>query len=119
MSSCVASCSICCRPASCAFATSASSPTATVPPCYRCAVDCLATQREQQLRRLSRLPTRLTHSGTAQSAEAPCASSNGSPPPNSCFAHHRNQRSEEHEASSISSAFVRASARMQIPCLID
>lgn len=118
MSSSAASCSICCHPASCVSATSASSPTAAAPRCCRCAVSCWATQRERQLRRPNRLPKRPIHSGTARSAEAPCVSSNGYPPPNSSFAHHRNQTSAQHKASSISAALARASARTQIPCLI-
>ena len=77
-----------------------------------------AARRERQLRRLNHLSKGLTHSGTARSAEAPCASSNGSPPPNSCFAHHLNQISAQHEALSISPAFAHASARLRIPCLI-
>ena len=48
----------------------------------------------------------------------PCTSSNGSPPPNSCFALHLNQTGALHEPLSTSSAFARASARTQIPCLI-
>src|SRR5664279_4455851 len=118
MSSCAASCSTCCRPASCAYATSDSSPTVNAPRCCRGAFSCSAARRERQLRRLNHLPKRLTHSGTARSAEAPCASSNGSPLPNSCFAHHLNQTSAQHEALSISAAFARASARMRIPRLI-
>ena len=70
------------------------------------------------LRRHHRPPIRLTHSGTAQSAAEPCASSNGSPLPNSCFALHLNQTGAQHEALSTSSASDRASARTQIPCLI-
>ena len=71
-----------------------------------------------QLRRHHRPPIRTTHSGTARSAAAPCASSNGSPPRNSCFALHLNQTGTPHEPLSTSSAFARASARMRIPCLI-
>ena len=71
-----------------------------------------------QLRRHHRPPIRLTHSGTARSAAEPCASSNGSPPRNSCFALHLNQTGAQHEALSTSSAFARASARTQTPCLI-
>src|ERR1035437_391679 len=118
MSSCAASCSTCCHPALCASATSGSSQTGNAPSCCRSAVSCSAARRERQLRRLNHLSKGLTHSGTARSAEAPCASSNGSPPPNSCFAHHRNQTSAQHEALSISPAFARASARLRIPCLI-
>ena len=117
MSSCAASCSICCRRASCASATSASSPTATAPHSCRSASNCSAAQRRQLLRRHHRPPTRFTHSGTVPSAAEPCASSNGSPPPNSCSAHHLNQTGAPHEPLSTSSASARASARTQIPCL--
>ena len=117
MSSCAASCSICCRPASCASATSDSSPTATALLCCRCAFDCSATQRRWLLRQHHHPPIRLTHSGAAQSAVEPCASSNGSPPRNSCFALHLNQTGALHEALSTSSASARASARTRIPCL--
>ena len=51
------------------------------------------------LRRHHRPPIRPTHSGTAQSAAEPCASSNGSPPRNSCFALHLNQTGAPHERS--------------------
>ena len=48
MSSCAASCSICCRRASCASATSASSPTATALRCCRYASNCSAAQRKHR-----------------------------------------------------------------------
>ena len=117
MSSCAASCSICCRLASCASATSDSSPTATALLCCRCAFDYSAAQSTWLLRQHHRPPTRLTHSGAAQSAVEPCVSSNGSPPRNSCFAHHLNQTDAPHEAPSTSSASARASAHTRIPCL--
>ena len=50
-----------------------------------------------QLRRHHRPPIRPTHSGTARSAAQPCASSNGSPLRNSCFARHLNQTGAQHE----------------------
>src|ERR1039458_4560091 len=118
MSSCDASCSICCRRASCASATSVSSPTATAPRCRRCAVRCWAAQRERQLRRLNHLPKHHTHFGTAQSAVEPCTSSNGSPLRNFCFALHRNRTAVPHERLSVSPTSGRAPARMQILCLI-
>ena len=118
MSSCAASCSICCRPASSASATSASSPTVNALRCCRCACNCSADHRNTQPRRPHHPPIRPTHSGTAQSAAEPCASSNGSLPRNSCFALHLNQTSAQHEALSTSSALARASARTKIPCLI-
>ncbi len=83
-----------------------------------CAVASLAAQRKRQFRRLNRLRKRLTHSGTVHSAVQPCTLSNGSPPHNSCFAHHLNLYGAQHEPLSISSVFARASARMRIPCLI-
>ena len=113
MSSCAASCSICCRRASCASATSDSSPTATALRSCRYASNCSAAQRRSLLRRHHRPPIRLIHSGTAQSAAQPCASSNGSPLRNSCFALHLNQNGTQHEDLSTSSAFARASARTQ------
>ena len=117
MSSCAASCSICCRPVSCASATSDSSPTATALHCCRCAGDCSADHSRTQLRRHQRPQIRTIHSGTAQSAAEPCASSNGSPPRNSCFALHLNQNGTPHEALSTSSTLARASAHTRIPCL--
>ncbi len=105
MSSCADSCSTCCRRASCASATSDSSPTANELLCCRCACNCSADYSRRPLPRHHRPPMRLTHSGTARSAEEPCASSNGSPPPNSCFALHLNQTGAQHEALSTSSAF--------------
>ena len=114
MSSCDASCSICCRRASCASATSVSSPTATAPLCCRFAVSCWAAQGERQLRRLNHLPKRLTHSGTARSAVEPCTWSNGSPLRNCCCALHRNQIGAPLEPLFPTSASTRASARRQI-----
>ncbi len=117
MSSFAASCSICCHPASCAYATSDSLPTATALLCCRCAFDSSATQRRWLLRQHHHPPIRLTHSGTAQSVVEPCTSSNGSPPRNSCFARHLNQIDALHEALSTSSTSARASAHTRIPCL--
>ena len=109
---------MCCRRALCASATSASSPTATALLSFPYAVACSAAQRKRQFRQLNRLRKRFTHSGTVHSAVQPCTSLSGSPPHNSCFAHHLNQNGPRHEALSISSGFARASARMQNPCLI-
>ncbi len=47
----------------------------------------------------------------------PYASSNGSPPRNSCFARHLNQTGTQHEDLSTSPSSARALARSQIPCL--
>jgi hypothetical protein len=113
MSSCAASCSTCCRRASSASATSDSLPTATALLCCRCACGCSADHSKTRLHRHHRLQSRLIHSGTVQSAVEPCASSNGSPPRNSCFALHLNQTGAPHEALSTPSAFARASARTQ------
>ena len=77
-----------------------------------------AAQRRSLLRQHHRPPIRLMHSGTARSAAQPCASSNGSPPRNSCFVLHLNQNGTQHEDRSTSSASARASARTQPPCLI-
>ena len=118
MSSCAASCSICCRRDSCASATSDSSPTATALRSCRCACDCSADHSKTQLRRHHRPPIRPTHSGIVQSAAEPCASSSGSPQRNSCFALRLNQTAAQHETLFTSSALARASARSQIPCLI-
>jgi len=57
---------------------------------FRYAFDCSASKRKRQRRQLNRLRKRFTPSGTARSAAVPCASSNGSPPHNCCFAHHLN-----------------------------
>ena len=118
-SSCAASCSTCCRRDLCASATSDSSPTATAPRYCHSASNCSAAHRKTQLRRHRRPQKRLIHSGTAQSAAEPCASSNGSPLHNSCFALHLNQTSALHEALSISSAFARASARLRTLCPVQ
>src|ERR1035438_2597501 len=91
MSSCAASCSICYRRASCAFATSDSSPIATAPHSCRCAFNCSAAQRSKLLSLHHRPLKTRTPSGTAQSAAEPCTSSSGSLLHNSCFAHRRNQ----------------------------
>ena len=118
MSSYAASCSTCCRRASCASATSASSPTGAVLHCCHCAYYYSADHSKTQLRRHHRPQIRLIHSGTAQSAAVPCASLNGSLLPNSCFAPHLNQNGALHEPLSTSSVFARASARTRMPCLI-
>jgi hypothetical protein len=118
MSSCDASCSICCRPVSCASATSDSSPTGTALRCCRCACDYSADHSKTQLRRHHRSRIRLMHFGTVQSAAEPCGSSNGSLLPNSCFDHHHNQTSTQHEALFKSSLTARVSERIQIPCPI-
>src|SRR5450631_1821411 len=118
MSSCAASCSICCRQGSCVSATSVSSPIATAPRSCRCACSCSAEYCKTQLHRHHSPQIRLIHSGTARSAVEPCASSNGSPLRNSCFAHHLNQTNVQHEALSISSILARAPARVWIPCLV-
>ena len=60
----------------------------------------------------------LIHSGIAQCVVEPCASSNGSPLHNSCFAPHRNRNDTQHEDLPAFSAFARASAPTRIPCLI-
>ena len=77
-----------------------------------------AAQRKTQRRQMNRLRKRSTHSGTAPSAAEPCASSNGSPLPNSCFAPHLNRNGALHEPLFPSSASHRASARTRIPCPI-
>jgi hypothetical protein len=118
LSSCAASCSISFRQASCASATSGSSPTATALRCCRCARNCSADHRKTQPRRHQRPPIRPTPSGTARSAAEPCTSSNGSPPPNSCSARRLNQTGAQHETLSTSSALAPASARSQVTCLI-
>src|SRR5450432_85725 len=119
MSSCAASCSICCRHGSCVSATSVSSPIATAPRCCRCACSCSADYCKTQLHRHHSPQIRLIHSGTARSAVEPCASSNGSPLRNSCFAHHLIQTDALHEALSTSSACACALAHTRIPCLFQ
>src|SRR5277367_5964500 len=109
MSSCAASCSMYCRPASCAYATSDALPTATALLYCRFAFDSSATQRRWLLRQHHHPPIRLTQSGTAQSAVEPCTWSNGSPPRNSCFARHLHQTDALHEALSTPSTSARAS----------
>src|ERR1700722_1873063 len=117
MSSCAASCSMYCRPASCASATSGSLPTATALLCCRCAFDSSATQRTWLLRQHHHPPIRLTHFGAAHSAVELRTSSNGSPPRNSCFAPHLNQTDALHEAPSTSSTSAHASEHTRVPCL--
>jgi hypothetical protein len=113
MSSCAASCFICCHRVSCASVTSDSSPTVTALRSCRCVCDCSEEHRKTQPRRHQRPPIRIL-SGTARSAAQPCPSSNGSPLRNSCFARHLNQTGVQHEALSTSPALVRASARSRI-----
>jgi hypothetical protein len=92
--------------------------TATAPHSCRSAPNCSAAQRRQLPRTLHRPPTRFTPSGTVRSAADPCASSNGSPQPSSCYAHHhRKQTGALHESLFPSPASHRAPARTEIPCL--
>src|SRR6202453_5272144 len=118
MSSYAASCYTCCRRASCASATSASSPTEAVLRCCQCAYYCSADHSKIELRRHHRPQIRLIHSGTAQSAAEPCASLSGSPLPNSYFAPHLNQNGAPHEPLSTSSVFARAAARSRMSSLL-
>jgi hypothetical protein len=101
--------------ASCASATSASSPIGDALPCYR---SVLAYSRVQQRAPLRQHPQQniLTHSGTARSAAEPCMSSNGSPRLNCCFAP-RLSTSTPHEPTTPSSNHPRASARTETLCL--
>jgi hypothetical protein len=119
MSSCADFYCMCCRPPSCASATSDSSPTDDVPLCCRSASICSEALGRQPIRRHRRLLTTLIHSGTVHYAVAPCTWSNVSPPRNSCFALHLNQTGAQHETLFPSSPAERAPARMQIPCLIS
>jgi len=75
----------------CASATSDSSPTGIALRSCRYASNCSAAWRKCLLRWDHRPPIRTTHSGTVLSAAGSCASSNGSPPRNCCFAHRLNQ----------------------------
>src|SRR5450631_3947146 len=115
---CADSCSICCHPASCASATSASSPTGNALPSCRSAFNCSVTPTADPLRHHCPLRTSLAHSGTVQSAAEPCTSLNGSLPLNSCSALHLNSNSAQHDLRSTSAASPRAPARTEIPCLI-
>jgi hypothetical protein len=69
---CAASCSTCCRRASCASATSGSSQTVNAPRCCRGAVGCSEALSRQPLRRHRCLLTTLIHSGVVRYAVAPC-----------------------------------------------
>ena len=118
MSSCAASCSICCHPDSSAFATSDSLPTGNALRSCRYACNCSAVQSGELLGRHQRTPKARTHSGTAQSAGELCTSSSGSLLRNSCFAHRLNQTGAPLEPLFPLSSSTRAPARTQIPCLI-
>src|ERR1700722_16879007 len=117
MSSCAASCSICCRRGSCESATSDSSPTETALRCCRYVCNCSAVQSRAPLQQHNRLLKRLTHSGTVQSAAELCVLLNAFLPPNSCSALHLNRTGAPREPLSTASALARAMPRMQIPCL--
>jgi len=117
MSSCAASCSICCRRGSCASATSVSWPTGAERHCCRSASNCSVDQSRAPLQQHNRLPKRRIRSGTFQSAVELCVLLKASLPPNSCSALHLNQIRAPHEPLSTTSAPVRALARMQTPCL--
>src|ERR1035441_7512556 len=112
MSSCAASCSTCCHAASCASATSDSSPTGNALRCCRSASSCSPVQPTAriELRRplriiLARLPT-----GTVPSAEALCTSWNGSPQLNSGCVLHPSPTYVPHETAIPTSISPHASA---------
>jgi len=73
-SSCAASCCTCFPKASCASATSASSPTGNALPSCRSAFNCSVTPRADPLRHHCPLPTSRAHSGTVPPAVEPCTS---------------------------------------------
>jgi len=98
--------------ASCASATSASSPTGNAPPSFHSASACSRLQRRSQLRQHRLQQTILTRSGTALFAAEPCMSSNGSPRLNSCFAP-RLSTSTLHEPATPASNHPRAPARTE------
>jgi hypothetical protein len=112
MSSCGTSSSTCCPAASCASATSASSPTGDAPR-Y-----CLAASSCSQVpwippREPHPLPwTILTRpcSGSVLSAEAPCTSPNGSPQLNCCYDLHPSLTYVPHEPATPASTSSRALA---------
>src|ERR1035437_1714534 len=121
MSSCAASCSTCCRAASCASATSASSPTDNAPGCCHSASSrsqVLPTSRIERHRPLQITPAR-PPTGTVPSAEAPCMSSNGSPPLNCCRVLHLSPVYVPHETATSTSISPRARTRIPPLRLIE
>jgi len=106
------------RLASCAYATSDFSLTATAPHSCHSASNCSADQRKRQLRRLNRPSTRLTLFGTVglRRNHARRRTAFRSATPASLSTSTRSVR--RMNRCQTSTAFARASARKQLPCLI-
>jgi hypothetical protein len=113
MSSCVASSCTCCRQASSASATSASSPTDNVPPCCRSASACLRVHQSGQRAPLNNLRGQPSFRSVHTAAQ-PCTSSNGSPPLNCWFALHRSHAGKPHEPPTSTSKRLGASPSLPV-----
>ena len=110
MSSCVASCFTCCRAASCAFATSASSPTDGERNYFHFVSVSSSHLMSQQHQRPSR-------SGTVPSVAERCTLSSGYPQPNSSSDLRPIPASAQHDSTLPASNHLRVSARTLPLCL--
>jgi hypothetical protein len=116
MSFCAASSSTCCRAASCASATSASSPIGNGLRYCHSAFGCSSHPiRQQQTPPRPRYP--FTRCGSVRFAAESCRLSSASPPPNSSSDLRLLSAGAPHESTSPASNLARASARTLVLCL--
>lgn len=106
-----------CRAASCAFATSDSSPTDAERSFFRSVSDCYAQTRLQH-RRLHHPQPRYTPIGTVPFVAESCRLWNASPQPHFFSDLHLPQASAQHEVTSSTRNLPRATARMPVVCLV-
>src|SRR5438876_11181069 len=119
MSSCVASCFISCRAASCAFATSVSSQTGGARNCFHFVSAFSSHPINHQHALPPRLPSPRARSGTVRSVAESCRSSSGSLRRNSSSDLHLIPASAQHESTSPVSLLPRASAPTLALCLVS
>jgi hypothetical protein len=117
MSSCVASCFISCHAASCAFATSAFSPTDAERNFFHFVSVSSSHLMSRQHQRPSRLRSPRLRSGTVLSVAESCSSSNASLRRNCSSDLRRLPCSAQHESTLPASNHLRPSARTLPPCL--
>ena len=119
MSFCVASCFTCCPAASCAFATSASSPTDGERNYFHFVSVSSSHLMSHQHQRPSRLRSPRLRSGTVPSVAERCTLSSGYPQPNSSSDLRPIPASAQHDSTLPASNHLRALARTLALCLVS
>ena len=119
MSFCVASCFISSRAASCAFATSASSPTDGERNYFHFVSVSSSHLMSHQHQRPSRLRSPRLRSGTVPSVAERCTLSSGYPQPNSSSDLRPIPASAQHDSTLPASNHLRALARTLVLCLVS